>query len=79
MSLTFKEVAEIIKIIDASECEELILELEDFRLVIGRKKENLEKEITPIQESKITQENTTQILNNSINENSKTLDLEILQ
>ena len=36
MSLSFKEVAEIIKIIDASECEELSLELEGIRLSVRR-------------------------------------------
>ena len=36
MTLTFKEVSEIMKIIDASECEEVVLELEDFRLVVRR-------------------------------------------
>lgn len=36
MTLSYKEVAEIIKIIDASDCEELVLELEGFRLVIRR-------------------------------------------
>ena len=34
--LTFKEVAEILKLIDASECEEVILELEGTRLVVRR-------------------------------------------
>jgi acetyl-CoA carboxylase biotin carboxyl carrier protein len=36
MSLTFKEVSEILKIIDASECEEVVLELEGTRLVVRR-------------------------------------------
>ncbi len=36
MSLSYKEVAEILKIIDASECEEVILELEGARLVVRR-------------------------------------------
>ncbi len=36
MSLSYKEVAEIIKIIDASSCEEVVLELEDTRLVVRR-------------------------------------------
>ncbi len=36
MALTFKEVAEILKIIDASECEELVLELEGTRLLVRR-------------------------------------------
>jgi acetyl-CoA carboxylase biotin carboxyl carrier protein len=36
MSLTFKEASEILKIIDASECEEVVLELEGTRLVVRR-------------------------------------------
>lgn len=36
MTLTFKEVAQIMKIIDASECEEVVLELEGIRLVVRR-------------------------------------------
>lgn len=36
MTLSFKEVAEIVKIIDSSNCEELVLESEGSRLVIRR-------------------------------------------
>lgn len=36
MSLTFKDVAEILKLIDASDCDEFILELEGARLVVRR-------------------------------------------
>lgn len=36
MTLSFKEVAEIIKIIDSSNCEELVLEAEGMRLVVRR-------------------------------------------
>jgi len=36
VSLTFKDVTEILKLIDASECDELILELEGARLVVRR-------------------------------------------
>jgi acetyl-CoA carboxylase biotin carboxyl carrier protein len=36
MALTYKEVAEIIKLIDASDCVELILELDGARLVVRR-------------------------------------------
>jgi acetyl-CoA carboxylase biotin carboxyl carrier protein len=36
MSLSYKEVAEILKIIDASSCEEVVLELENTRLVVRR-------------------------------------------
>lgn len=36
MSLTYREVAEILRVIDASDCEELELELEGVRLVVRR-------------------------------------------
>ena len=36
MALTYREVAEILKIIDASDCEELNLELEGTRLTVRR-------------------------------------------
>jgi len=36
VSLTFKDVSEILKMIDASDCDELILELEGARLVVRR-------------------------------------------
>jgi acetyl-CoA carboxylase biotin carboxyl carrier protein len=36
VSLTFKDVTEILKLIDASDCDELILELEGARLVVRR-------------------------------------------
>src|SRR5215510_12950801 len=36
MTFTFKEVAEILKIIDASQCEEVVIELEGLRLVVRR-------------------------------------------
>jgi acetyl-CoA carboxylase biotin carboxyl carrier protein len=36
MSLTYKEVAEILKIIDASECDEVNIELEGVRLSVRR-------------------------------------------
>ena len=36
MALSFKEVAEILKLIDASDCEEVILELDGTRLVVRR-------------------------------------------
>jgi acetyl-CoA carboxylase biotin carboxyl carrier protein len=36
MSLSYKEVAEILKIIDASSCEEVVLELDNTRLVVRR-------------------------------------------
>ena len=36
MALTFHEVTEILKLVDASDCEELILEVEGTKLVIRR-------------------------------------------
>lgn len=36
MSLSYKEVAEILKIIDASECEEVLLEFGDVKLSVRR-------------------------------------------
>lgn len=36
MSLSYKEVAEILKIIDSSNCEELVLEVGDTKLVVQR-------------------------------------------
>lgn len=36
MALSYKEIAEIIKIIDASNCEELILEFPDAKIVVRR-------------------------------------------
>jgi len=36
MPLSYREVAEILKIIDASSCEEVVLELEDTHLVVRR-------------------------------------------
>jgi acetyl-CoA carboxylase biotin carboxyl carrier protein len=36
MAFTFKEVAEILKVIDASQCEEVVIELQGLRLVVRR-------------------------------------------
>jgi acetyl-CoA carboxylase biotin carboxyl carrier protein len=36
MALTYKDVAEILKIIDASACEEVVIELDGLRLVVRR-------------------------------------------
>ncbi|MGY8788713.1 MAG: biotin/lipoyl-containing protein, partial [Pseudomonadales bacterium] len=36
MTLSYSEVADIVKIVDASSCDELVLELEGTRLVIKR-------------------------------------------
>jgi acetyl-CoA carboxylase biotin carboxyl carrier protein len=37
MALTFKEVAEILKLIDASQAEEVVIELDGLRLVVRRR------------------------------------------
>ncbi len=36
MSLTYKDISEILKIIDSSDCEELVLEVGDTKLVVQR-------------------------------------------
>jgi acetyl-CoA carboxylase biotin carboxyl carrier protein len=36
MALTFRDIAEILRIIDASQCEEVVIELEGLRLVVRR-------------------------------------------
>jgi len=36
MTLSYKEVADIVKIVDSSDCEELILEMDKMRLVVRR-------------------------------------------
>jgi acetyl-CoA carboxylase biotin carboxyl carrier protein len=36
MAFTFKDVAEILKIIDASQCEEVLIEMQGLRLVVRR-------------------------------------------
>jgi len=37
VSLTYKDITEILKIIDASDCQELVLEVGDTKLVVHRK------------------------------------------
>ncbi len=37
MSLTYKDILEILKIIDASDCQELVLDVGDTKLVVRRK------------------------------------------
>ena len=37
MTLTYADIAEIIKLIDASSCEEITLDLGDFKLSMRRK------------------------------------------
>lgn len=52
MSLSYKEVAEILKIIDASSCEEVVLELENTRLVVRRSGASTETaNVKPVLES----------------------------
>ena len=53
MALSYKEVAEILKIIDASSCEEVVLELENTRLVV-RRGGAADKTGTPIPEAAST-------------------------
>jgi acetyl-CoA carboxylase biotin carboxyl carrier protein len=40
MAFTFKEVSEILRIIDASQCEEVVIELQGLRLVVRRGRPN---------------------------------------
>jgi acetyl-CoA carboxylase biotin carboxyl carrier protein len=47
LALSYKEIAEIIKIIDASNCEELILELPDARIVVRRSSTRGEPALAP--------------------------------
>ena len=37
MALSYKEIAEIVKLIDASSCEEFVIDLDDLKLAIRRK------------------------------------------
>ncbi len=63
MSLSYKEVAEILKIIDASSCEEVVLEVGNTRLVVRRGSstggpaisEPEEKNIIPLAEASTSQ------------------------
>lgn len=55
MPLSYKEVAEILKIIDASQCDEVVLEMGDIRLVVRRTSDgravaatSADKPITPL-------------------------------
>ena len=54
MALSFKDVAEILKIIDSSECEEVIVEVEDTRIVVRRGGSTLANASAGIQESRET-------------------------
>ncbi len=84
MSLSYKEVAEILKIIDASSCEEVVLELDNTRLVVRRggasnETKNLPpkaESITPAQEIKAHSPPNTTIeegSSSSSDDNSTTL------
>ncbi len=46
MSLSYKEISEILKIIDASNCEELVLEVGDTKLVVQRNGGGVQTPIT---------------------------------
>ncbi len=84
MSLNYKEVAEILKIIDASSCEEVVLELEDTRLVVrrggasggGEVSAPGEESITPVMEKPVQSSTSTTAADSSapdIDPNSMTL------
>lgn len=36
MALSYKEIAEIVKLIDASSCDEFVIDLDDLKLAIRR-------------------------------------------
>lgn len=64
MALSFKEVAEIVKIIDASSCEEVVLESEGTRLVVrrgGGTNESMAHDILPVSATTPQQHSTHQI------------------
>ncbi|MFY0613172.1 MAG: acetyl-CoA carboxylase biotin carboxyl carrier protein [Hyphomicrobiaceae bacterium] len=54
MTLTFKEVSEVLKIIDASECEEVVLELEGMKLVVRRSASGSASTASPVASPVIT-------------------------
>lgn len=47
MNLTYKDVADIIKIVDASSCDELVVELAGSRIVVRRSNRNGEIPVPP--------------------------------
>lgn len=47
MTLSFKEVAEILKLIDASDCDEVVLELEGTKLIVRRRGNETEQSLAP--------------------------------
>lgn len=67
MTLSYKEVADILKIIDASDCEEVILELEGVKLVVRRGAGS-----TSTSETRIPVSSTKPPSNNAPQTNAKT-------
>lgn len=71
MGLSYKEVAEILKIVDASNCEEIVLEIEGARLVVrkgqssGSEHETSEPEILNPIPSKIPEKQDPSTQNNT--------------
>ena len=47
MSLTFKEIAEIMRLIDASSCDELVVEVGDMRLAVRRNSAGVKQATLP--------------------------------
>ena len=73
MALNFKEVAEIVKIIDASSCEEVVLELEGTRLVVrrgGRTDTSMPHAALPV--SAATPQHASQQINPTLNSSPST-------
>jgi|TARA_B110000046_G_scaffold2201_2_gene2379 acetyl-CoA carboxylase biotin carboxyl carrier protein len=71
MTLSFKEVAEIVKIIDASSCEEVVLESEGTRLVVRRgsgTNTSLESADLPVSAAP-PQQHSPQQINSTLNSN----------
>ena len=64
MALTYKEVSEILKIIDSSICDEVILELENTRLVVRRSTNSVPLTKTKDNASPLKTDN---ILNETVN------------
>lgn len=77
MSLNYKEVADILKIIDASSCEEVVLELEDTRLVVrrggaaggGEISAPKVESITPVMEKQVHSSTSTTAADSSVPDN----------
>jgi acetyl-CoA carboxylase biotin carboxyl carrier protein len=72
MTLSFKEVAEIVKIIDASSCEEVVLESEGTRLVVrrgGGTDTSIAPATFPVSKA-TTQQNSPNPIKSTLNSNS---------